>query len=173
LKQFQVLVDPAKLSQYGKSLHDVRAAIEGANVSATGGFMIADYTETLIRVNGRVGSIEDLGNSPLPASGDETTPIRLNQVAEVRMGGPLGKRGDASIDMTPAVILSIQKQPDADTLGLTRKIEAEVASIKASLPKGMALHSAKPTSSNAPFIMWKKPCAMGRFLSRLFSPSFF
>lgn len=140
LKQYQVLVDPVKLSQYGKSLHDVREAIEGANVSATGGFMISDYTETLIRVNGRIGSIDDLARSPLPKTGDDTAPIRLDQVAEVRMGGPLGKRGDASIDMTPAVVLSIQKQPDADTLRLTRLIEEEITGIKASLPAGMVLH---------------------------------
>lgn len=140
LKQYQVLVDPVKLSQYGKSLHDVKAAIEGANISATGGFMISDYTETLIRVNGRIGAIEDLARSPLPKTDDDAPPIRLDQVAEVRMGGPLGKRGDASIDMTPAVILSIQKQPDADTLGLTRLIEEEVKGIKASLPSGMVLH---------------------------------
>lgn len=140
LKQFQVLVDPVKLSQYGKSLHDVKEAIEGANVSATGGFMISDYTETLIRVNGRVGSIEDLARSPLPKTDDDAPPIRLDQVAEVRMGGPLGKRGDASINMTPAVTLSIQKQPEADTLRLTRLIEEEVEGIRASLPKGMVLH---------------------------------
>lgn len=140
LKQYQVLVDPVKLSQYGKSLHDVKAAIEGANVSATGGFMISDYTETLIRVDGRVGSIEDLARSPLPKTDDDAPPIRLDQVAEVRMGGPLGKRGDASIDMTPAVTLSIQKQPEADTLRLTRLIEGEIEGIKASLPKGMVLH---------------------------------
>ncbi len=140
LKQYQVLVDPAKLSQYGKSLHDVKSAIQGANVSATGGFMISDYTETLIRVNGRVGSIEDLARSPLPKTDDDAPSIRLDQVAEVRMGGPLGKRGDASINMTPAVVLSIQKQPDADTLGLTRLIEEEVKGIKASLPSGMVLH---------------------------------
>lgn len=140
LKQYQVLVDPVKLSQYGKSLHDVKEAIEGANISATGGFMISDYTETLIRVHGRVGSVEDLARSPLPKTDDEAPPIRLEQVAEVRLGGPIGKRGDASINMTPAVIISIQKQPDADTLRLTRMIEAEIASIRASLPAGMALH---------------------------------
>lgn len=140
LKQYQVLVDPVKLSQYGKSLHDVRSAIEGANVSATGGFMISDYTESLIRVNGRIGSIDDLARSPLPKTGDDAAPVRLDQVAEVRMGGPLGKRGDASIDMTPAVVLSIQKQPDADTLRLTRLIEEEITGIKASLPAGMILH---------------------------------
>ncbi|MFN3701822.1 MAG: efflux RND transporter permease subunit, partial [Alphaproteobacteria bacterium] len=140
LKQYQVLVDPVKLSQYGKSLHDVRSAIEGANVSATGGFMISDYTETLIRVNGRIGSIDDLARSPLPKTEDDVAPVRLDQVAEVRMGGPLGKRGDASIDMTPAVVLSIQKQPDADTLRLTRLIEEEITGIKASLPAGMILH---------------------------------
>jgi CzcA family heavy metal efflux pump len=140
LKQYQVLVDPAKLSQYGKSLHDVKTAIEGANVSATGGFMIADYTEALIRVNGRVGNIEDLARSPLPKVNDDAPLIRLDQVAEVRMDGPLGKRGDASIDMTPAVIISIQKQPDADTLRLTRLIEAEVKEIQKNLPHGMTLH---------------------------------
>ena len=140
LKQYQVLVDPAKLSQYGKSLHDVKSAIEGANVSATGGFMISDYTETLIRVDGRVGSIDDLAKAPLPKTDDDAPPVLLEQVAEVRLGGPLGKRGDASIDMTPAVVLSIQKQPDADTLGLTRAIEEEIKGIKASLPKGMAVH---------------------------------
>lgn len=140
LKQYQVLVDPIKLSQYGKSLHDVKAAIEGANINATGGFMIADYTETLIRVNGRVGSIEDLARSPLPKINDDAPSIRLDQVAEVRMGGPLGKRGDASINMTPAVVLSIQKQPDADTLRLTRLIEAEIKSIRETLPAGVVLH---------------------------------
>lgn len=140
LKQYQVLVDPVKLSQYGESLHDVRTAIEGANVSATGGFMISDYTETLIRVNGRIVSIDDLARSPLPKTGDDAAPIRLDQVAEVRLGGPLGKRGDASINMTPAVVLSIQKQPDADTLRLTQLIEEEITGIKASLPAGMRLH---------------------------------
>lgn len=140
LKQYQVLVDPVKLVQYDKTLHDVKAAIEGANANATGGFMITDYTETLIRVNGRVGTIDDLAKSPLPKINDDAPTIRLDQVADVRMGGPLGKRGDASIDMTPAVILSIQKQPDADTLRLTRLIEEEIASVKASLPSGMVLH---------------------------------
>lgn len=140
LKQYQVLVDPVKLSQYGKSLHDVRAAIEGANISATGGFMISEYTESLIRVDARAKSIEDLAKSPLPQANDDTPPVLLEQVAEVRLGGPLGKRGDASIDMTPAVTLSIQKQPDADTLALTYAIEKEVESIKASLPAGMAVH---------------------------------
>lgn len=140
LKQYQVLVDPVKLSQYGKSLHDIKQAIEGANVSATGGFMISDYTETLIRVNGRVGTVEDLARSPLPKTDDEAPPIRLEQVAEVRLGGPIGKRGDASVNMTPAVIVSIQKQPDADTLRLTRMIEDEIASIRAGLPADVVLH---------------------------------
>lgn len=140
LKQYQVLVDPAKLSQYKKSLHDVKAAIEGANVNATGGFMISDYTESLIRVNGRIGRIEDLARAPLPKIDDSAPLIRLEQVADIRLGGPLGKRGDASVDMTPAVILSIQKQPDADTLRLTRLIEQEIEGIRASLPNGMVVH---------------------------------
>lgn len=140
LKEYQVLIDPMKLSQYGKSLHDIKAAIEGANVSATGGFMISDYMESLIRVDGRVKSIEDLARSPLPKINDDAPLIRLGQVADVRLGGPLAKRGDASVNTTPAVIISIQKQPDADTLSLTRLITEEIASIRSSLPAGIVLH---------------------------------
>lgn len=140
LKEYQVLVDPVKLSQYGKSLNDIKVAIEGANASATGGFVISDYTEALIRIDGRVKSIEDLARSPLPKINDEAPLIRLDQIADVRLGGPLAKRGDASVNMTPAVILSIQKQPDADTLHLTQLITEEIASIRSSLPTGIVLH---------------------------------
>ena len=146
MKQFQVLLDPFKLSAYGKSLHDVEAALSGSNVNSTGGFMLKDYQEFLIRNVARLKTPEDLAAIPLPDAEPEseklnTTPVTLSQLAEIRVGGPLAKRGDGSINGHPAVILSIQKQPGADTTALTALIEQNLRELAAALPKGVTLHS--------------------------------
>ena len=140
LKQYQVLVDPLKLKNYGVTLHDIEATIEGSNVNATGGFLMSDYQESLIRNIARIKTVEDLSKAPLPQDNQLPTPLTLDQVATIKLGGPLAKRGDASIDGQPAVILSVQKQPGADTVALTRKIEAELDNIQKTLPERVAIH---------------------------------
>lgn len=140
LKQYQVLVDPLKLKNYGVTLHDVEATIEGSNVNATGGFLMSDYQESLIRNVARIKTVEDLAKAPLPQDKGSPTPLTLDQVATIKLGGPLAKRGDASVDGQTAVILSVQKQPGADTIELTRKIEAELANIQKTLPEGVEIH---------------------------------
>ena len=140
LKQYQVLVDPLKLKNYGVTLHDIEATIEGSNVNATGGFLMSDYQESLIRNIARIKTVEDLSKAPLPQDNELPTPLTLDQVATIKLGGPLAKRGDASIDGQPAVILSVQKQPGADTVALTRKIEAELDNIQKTLPERVAIH---------------------------------
>ncbi len=140
LKQYQVLVDPYAMRAYGRSLHDVEEAITKSNVNSTGGFLLKEYQEGLIRNLARIRTIDDLANSTLEASDKEAPPLKLKQIAEVRLGGPLGKRGDASVNSQPAVILSIQKQPGSDTITLSRAIEAELKSIREALPKGVVVH---------------------------------
>lgn len=140
LKQYQVLVDPLKLKNYGVTLHDVEATIEGSNINATGGFLLSDYQESLIRNVARVKTVEDLAKSPLPQDNGSPTPLTLDQVADIKLGGPLAKRGDASVNGQSAVILSIQKQPGADTIKLTEAVEAELASIQKTLPEGVKVH---------------------------------
>ncbi|MFA6038116.1 MAG: efflux RND transporter permease subunit [Legionellales bacterium] len=141
LKQYQVLVDPQKLTNYGLTLHDVEQTIQGSNVNATGGFLISDYQEALIRNISRIRTLDDLEKSPLPQDINNSTPLTLGQVAEIKFGGPLAKRGDASVNGQPAVILSVQKQPDADTIELTKKIEAELTNIQKTLPEGVTIHA--------------------------------
>ena len=135
LKQYQVLVDPFKLRNFNVSLHDVEEAAKNANVNSTGGFLLGPYTEGLIRNLARVNSLDDLRNSVIPAKREDGAALTLGQVAEVRLGGPLAKRGDAGVNGAPAVILSIQKQPGADTPKLTKQIEQELRNIQADLPK--------------------------------------
>ncbi len=140
VKQYQVLASPEKLRAHGVTLHHVEEAVANSNVNSTGGFILRDYEESLVRNIGRITGLDDLANAIVPGTPHGAPPLPLRQVAEVRLGGPLAKRGDAGVDAGPAVILSIQKQPGADTVQLTRKIEAELAAIQQTLPKGVTIH---------------------------------
>lgn len=140
VKQYQVLASPEKLRAHGLSLHNLEEAVANTNVNSTGGFILRDYEESLVRNLGRITGLDDLANAIVPGTPHEAPPLPLKQVAEVRLGGPLAKRGDAGVDAGPAVILSIQKQPGADTVQLTRRIETELAAIQGTLPAGVIIH---------------------------------
>ncbi len=131
IRQYQVLVDPVKLKAFDVSLQDVTEATEQANINAPGGFLTNPDQELLIRGVGRIESIEDLQNSVITAR--HGTPIRLKDVAEVKMGAAL-KRGDGWLNGKPAVVVLINKQPLADTPTVTRNIEAAMEEVKAGLP---------------------------------------
>lgn len=139
LKEYQVLVDPNKLIAHNLSLHDVEAAIDESNVNSSGGFLIEPYEEKLIRNLARVESPDDLAGTVVRASPDGAH-VTLGDIAEIRAGGPLIKRGDAGINGQPGVILAVGKQPNADTVKLTRAIEAELATLQAALPEGVKIH---------------------------------
>lgn len=139
-KQYQALINPQKLVTYDVSLHEVEEALENANVNSTGGFIFTEYTEGLIRNLARVTDIEDLAKVVISKEVGNAPALTLDKVAEVRLGGPLAKRGDASVNAQPAVMLSIQKQPGADTVVVTKKIEEELARLKRNLPKGVKIH---------------------------------
>ncbi|WP_337884427.1 efflux RND transporter permease subunit [Fischerella thermalis] len=131
-RQYQVLVDPAKLRAFNVSLDDVTKAAQAANANAPGGFLITPDQETLVRGVGRVESIEQLKKSVIKASNG--TPVLLEQVADVQIGAAL-KRGDGSSAGKKAVILTVNKQPTADTPSVTKAAEAAMEELKASLPK--------------------------------------
>ncbi|MFQ3671578.1 MAG: efflux RND transporter permease subunit, partial [Verrucomicrobiia bacterium] len=86
LKEYQVLVDPAKLVAFNLSLHDVDAAIDESNVNSSGGFLIEPYEEKLIRNLARVEGPEDLARTVVRASTDGAH-ITLGDIAEIRTGG--------------------------------------------------------------------------------------
>ena len=135
-KQFQVLIDPAKLADYRLSMDDVTKAVAAANANAAGGFLERPNEEFLIRGRGRIYSTDDLADSVITVRNG--APILIRNVAEVRVGAAL-KRGDGSFNMQPAVVASIQKQPNADTLAVTQQIEETLAGLKASLPPDVTI----------------------------------
>lgn len=140
VKQYQVLISPHALNAHHVTLHEVQEAIQNTSVNSTGGFLLHGYQESLIRNLARIGSIDDLASTVIPKDTKGQPALTLRQIAEVRLGGPLGKRGDAGVNGQPAVMLSIQKQPDADTIKLTRAVEQELAKIQAHLPQGVTVH---------------------------------
>ncbi len=137
-RQYQVLVNPNQLKAFNVTLEDVTKAAKAANNNAPGGFLISPDEETLVRGVGRIESIEQLKKSVIKTKNG--TPVLLEQVADVRIGAAL-KRGDASFQGKPAVVLTVNKQPSADTPKVTKAVEAAIEEIKPSLPKDVKVTS--------------------------------
>ena len=126
VRQVQVQPDSARMAQLGVSVEQLRAALQGHAGNSSGGFVELNAREYLIRNLGRTTRLEDL--QQLPVAWKNGQSILLSQVASVRFA-PAIKRGDAGFNGGPAVILGVQKQPDADTVALTRAIETALARI--------------------------------------------
>ena len=137
-KQYQVLIDPGRLADYGMTLNQVTRAVGNSNVNASGGFLERPNDEFLIRVRGRAHGPEDLGNAIVAVR--DGAPILLKNVATVQAGATL-KRGDGSFNMKPAVVATIQKQPNANTLEVTERIEQTLANLKGTLPPDVTINT--------------------------------
>src|SRR6266567_1886474 len=135
-KQYQVQVDPVELRAYNVTLGQVETALRRANRNSSAGFRIAGGQEYLIQGVGRVSNEDEIGSIVVEARA--TDPILVRNVAHVQIGEAL-KRGTGSHKGSPAVILGIQKQPGANTLELTRHLDATLDEIQRTLPAGMTI----------------------------------
>jgi CzcA family heavy metal efflux pump len=147
LRQYQVRPDPAKLLAFGLTLEDVEGALRGSTANATGGYLDARGEESLVRVIGRTTSPEEIGRTVIRAPGGAS--LTVADVAEVGYG-PAPRRGDAGVNGRPGVILSVEKQPGANTVALTEEIERALDEVEAGLPDNVALNRA--VFRQAPFI---------------------
>jgi CzcA family heavy metal efflux pump len=137
LRQVQVELKPERLMLHRVAADDVLTALGGVSESAPGGFYVAGQQEYLIRGIGRPSSLEELGRTVVGEH--DGVPILLDDVASVRMGEAI-RRGEAAVDGRHAVVLKVQKQPQANTLELTDRVDAALDDIAASLPAGMSLY---------------------------------
>jgi cation efflux system protein involved in nickel and cobalt tolerance len=131
VRQYQVLVSPEKLVAFNVSLQNVSEAVAAANVSASGGYFITPDQEQIIRGIGRIEDIEDLRQSVITARNG--TPVKITDVAEVKIGVGV-KRGDASVNTQKAVVMVVNKQPQADTPTVTKAVETAIKELQAGLP---------------------------------------
>ncbi|MBK6911368.1 MAG: efflux RND transporter permease subunit [bacterium] len=138
LKQYQVLARPERLSAYRISLDELKAAVAQANLNSTGGFYATGGTEYLIRGIGRVEGLDDLRRAVV--SVHDGHPVLVEHVADVVIGAATSL-GTASVNGVDAVILSVQKQPTANTLELTQRIEQMVAELQAAAPGHVVINT--------------------------------
>jgi CzcA family heavy metal efflux pump len=137
LRQYQVVLRPESLRSLRLGTQQVVEALEGTSRNAPGGLYVSGHHEYLIRGVGRPRTLDELGQIVVARRGDQ--PILLRQVADVRVGAAL-TRGTAAIDGESAVVLSIQKQPGADTLALTAQLDDALDELSASMPDGLTLY---------------------------------
>ncbi|HKY39050.1 MAG TPA: efflux RND transporter permease subunit [Polyangiaceae bacterium] len=125
-KQFQIIVDPQRLGALQLTLAEVSEAVRRGSQNAPGGFVVEAGQESVVRVLGRAQKLEDL--QAVVIAMHEGVPVRVRDVAEVEVGAALA-RGAASYGGTSAVILSVVKQPDADTASTTTRMDEALVGI--------------------------------------------
>lgn len=135
-KQFQVVLNPAALQSHNVTLNQVVRALEASNENVSAGIINERGAEWLVTGVGRIRSLEDIGATVVAAP--RGVPTLVRDLGEVTVG-EAQKRGEGSAMGRPAVILGIQKQPGANTLELTQRLDAVLADISAKLPAGMKL----------------------------------
>src|SRR4030095_12497852 len=135
-KQYQVLVGADRLQLYGLTLEDVERALGDASSNASAGFRVAGGQGYLIQGLGRLRTEDEIGSVVIATR--ETTPVLVRDVARVQIGEAL-KRAEGSHNARPAVILGIQKQPGANTLELTRRLDIAVDALEPTLPTGIRI----------------------------------
>lgn len=137
-KQYHILISPEKLNKYHISLESFVTSLKFMSVKTTGGYLERNDKEFLIRPLAHIKSIEDIN---LTVVGRHLgNYIYVKDVAEVAIGTKV-KRGEASVNGKNAVILTIQKQPKANTLDLTEKIDKTLVDLNSSLPEGIYIKS--------------------------------
>ncbi|MBY0230335.1 MAG: efflux RND transporter permease subunit, partial [Gemmataceae bacterium] len=146
LKQYQAVTSPDRLAAQGVTLQQLTDAAEKANVIAGGGIMERKQEELLIRISGQSLALEEIGETPVVWR--DKRAVRIRDVAEVRFAGPV-RRGDGGVRVRgpdgvaggDAVILAIQKQPGANTLELTPKIDAALDQLQREVPPDVKIET--------------------------------
>jgi CzcA family heavy metal efflux pump len=142
-KQFQILVNPTALLEFGVTLQQVEQALAESNINASGGFAVQGESERPIRILGRLGPdtqhvIEDLRK--VSVKENELRPVLLEDVARVTVGKEF-PRGDGSINGIPGIVFTIAKQPHVDTRALTTSLADALADVEARLPADIVVNS--------------------------------
>lgn len=135
-KQYQVLADPVKMKYYQVSFHELAEVCRGISHNSSGGIVRQYGNEYVVRGIARTSDTEELGNTYIRSVNGK--PVKISDVAEV-ITGAAPKMGYASGNAKPAVIISISKQPNANTLDVTRRIEENLADLQKTMPADVRL----------------------------------
>lgn len=136
VREWQINLNAEQMRLYGLHIEDIKANVETALNNKSGGLLVQGGKEYPLRILVAPTEISNL--QELAIGQFEGKPIRLADVAQVQEG-PSPVRGSATIDGKPGVIMRIAKQPEAETLEVTKAVDQALASLNAGLPQGIEL----------------------------------
>jgi CzcA family heavy metal efflux pump len=137
-KQYQVLAHPEKLKYYDVSLVELLEKVKASNVNAPGGLINQFGNQYIVKGSGRAYSVEQLQEATLKQVNGQT--IKIKDVATVQIGAA-DKIGDGSLNASPAIILTISKQPNVNTLELTSSLDEAITELNKTLPRNVEIKS--------------------------------
>lgn len=140
IKEYQILMDPGKMRRHGVSMDEVIYAVKGMNQNASGGTLYEYGNEYIVRGLLSTNDIDELKKAVLKTS-ENGLPITLDAIADVRIGPKTPVLGVASNDGKPAVLLTVTKQPNTNTLALTGRLDNALDELKANLPADVKINS--------------------------------
>ncbi|MDR1526103.1 MAG: CusA/CzcA family heavy metal efflux RND transporter [Dysgonamonadaceae bacterium] len=135
-KQYHILADPQRMDRYGVTMDELAQTGRTFSDNSAGG-ILRDYgNEYALRGIARTNDLEELGSTLIKTVNGR--PVRVSDVAEITVGAAI-QLGYASQNARPAIILSVSKQPNINTLQVTEKIERNLAELQSSLPEGVTM----------------------------------
>ncbi len=140
IKEYQILMDPGKMRRHGVSMDEVIYAVKGMNQNASGGTLYEYGNEYIVRGLLSTNDIDELKKAVVKTS-ENGLPITLDAIADVRIGPKTPVLGMASNDGKPAVLLTVTKQPNTNTLALTGRLDNALDELKANLPADVKINS--------------------------------
>lgn len=140
IKEYQILMDPGKMRRHGVSMDEVIYAVKGMNQNASGGTLYEYGNEYIVRGLLSTNDIDELKKAVVKTS-ENGLPITLDAIADVRIGPKTPVLGVASNDGKPAVLLTVTKQPNTNTLALTGRLDNALGELKANLPADVKINS--------------------------------
>lgn len=138
-KEFQILLCPAKMQRFGVTLTDVRDAVTGMNSNAAGGVLYDYGNEYIIKGDITTNDVTAIANTVIIS--DPSRIVRLSDIAEVAARPQEPRLGAASVNASPAVLITVTKQPGAGTIELTEKIDAKLADLQRTFPDDVKVNT--------------------------------
>ncbi|MDZ7738265.1 MAG: efflux RND transporter permease subunit [Bacteroidales bacterium] len=137
-KEYQVLADPYRMKHYQVSMNELEAVCRGLNSNSSGGFINQYGNIYHVRGIARTTNTDEIGNAVIKTHNG--LPVKIKDVADVSTG-PAPMIGEGSYNAGNAVLLNIVKQPDINTVNLTKEIRRTIEDIEANTSRDISIHS--------------------------------
>lgn len=132
IKEYQILLDPGRMKHYGVTLDELLQVTRNMNQNASGGVLYEYGNEYIVRGVLQSADVKEIGKAVIKKVGE--SPILISDVADVKIGAKTPKLGVASEKTKSAVLLTITKQPNTNTIELSEKLDASIADLQKGLP---------------------------------------